>query len=192
MPFESCFLHLVDRLSLFSPPSTGLVLALKKVLSLVSLEKGRVLVDIGKRQQLVWFMISGTAKEVTPAQGFAKGKATWFWFEDDFVFSYPGFFAQEPAISSIELVEDSRMLQLSYPDFMLLKERFSEMHLLVEKVRGHYDRVRVQHTLDMASLSAKERYQKFYAAHKRVFNVARHKDIAAFLGIKDDGFHRYQ
>lgn len=192
MLFEACFLHLIERLSSFHPMSSGLVLALKHSLRLVEYGRGQILVNVGKRQEMVWFLVNGTAREVTPSIDFKKGKVSWFWFEDDFVFSYPGFFAQEPAQASIELVEQCRMLQLSYVDLMLLRERFFDMQLLLERLRSYYERARVNHANDLANLPAKERYLKFYSSHKRIFNVARHKDIASFLGIRDDGFHRYQ
>ena len=181
---------MIQRLSTFQPLSSGLVLALKHSLTLVEFARGHLLVDVGKRQQLVWFMVSGTVKEVTPIlkREWRAGSGS----RMIFVFSYPSFFAHEPALALIETVEECRMLELSYSDFMVLKDRFMEMQLLVEWVRSRYAKVRVSHASDLVSLSAKERYNKFYAAHKKIFNVTKHKDIASFLGIRDDGFHRYQ
>ena len=191
MLFQVAYQILIERLSGFYPLSTGFTQALRPMLSLVELKRGRVLVDRGKRQQMVWLLCRGHAKEVSASEVQVKGRASWFWFAGDFLFSYPGFFSQEPAIASIELVEDSVLLEISYVDFMALREGFAEVPLLVEKIRGHYERLRVGHAADLVSLSARERYLKFHSEHKSLFNVAKQKDIAAFLGIRDDGFHRY-
>ncbi len=188
---QTAFLHLMVQLSSYAAVSTELTLVLRSLLVLRELNKGTVLVDCGKRQQVVWFLHSGTAKEVTPSEAMTGGRVSWFWFSSDFLFSYPGFFAQEPAVASIELVEDSVLLEISYRDFMGLREGFAEMPLLVEKIRAHYEKARVGHAGDLVNLSARERYRKFFQEHKGLFNVAKHRDIASFLGIRDDGFHRY-
>lgn len=78
MLFSVSFLHLIERLSTFQPLSAVLVLALKNSLTLVEFARWHALVEVGKRQQLVWFMFSGTAKEVTPSNDFKKGTASWF------------------------------------------------------------------------------------------------------------------
>lgn len=69
---------------------------------------------------------------------------------------------------------------------MQLSERFSKMHLLVEKKWSHYEKLRVAHTNDMDNFSAKERYDKFYASNNWIFNAARHMDIVSFLWIRGD------
>lgn len=144
------------------------------------------------RQTMVWFLFKRHAKEVSPSAQEMKGRASWFWFPGDFLFSYQGFFAQEPSMANMQLIEDSVLLEISYADFVALRESYVEVPPLVEKIRGYYERLRVEHADDLLNLLARERYMKFYGALKELFNVAKQKDIAAFLGIKDDGFHRYQ
>lgn len=75
---------------------------------------------------------------------------------------------------------------------MSLRMGFAEVHLLVEKIRGYYEGLRVVQAQDLVNLSAKERYQKFFEVHKGLFNIAKHRDIASFLGFRDHGFHRYK
>lgn len=188
---QSAVVHLLERLSFFHVLSIGFRQALPGLLKYSELKKGTQLVKCGKRQDIVWFLHRGTAKEVSPLDDNAQGRTSWFWFASDFLFSYPGFFNREPASAGIELVEDSVLLEISYDDFMSLRMGFSEVHLLVEKIRGYYEGLRVGHAQDLVNLSAKERYLKFFQERKSLFNVAKHRDIASFLGIRDDGFHRY-
>ncbi len=188
---QIAFLHLLVQLNSYVPVSVELGEALRAVVVLREFKKGLVLVERGKRQRLVWFMHSGSAKEVTTHDAVTDGRISWFFFASDFLFAYPGFFAGEPAASSIELLEDSALLEMNYSDLLKLAESFGEISLVIEKIRAVHERARASHAGDLVSLSSKERYVKFFSAHKGLFNVAKHKDIASFLGIKDDGFHRY-
>ncbi len=188
---QIAFLHLMVQLSGFGAVSGEFTSVLRSLVVLREWKKGRVLVELGRRQQLVWFMHCGTAKEVSMDGDGTNARVSWFWFSSDFLFSFPGFFAQEPALAAMELVEDCVLLEISYGELMGLRERFSEVSLLVERIRAAYEKNRVLHAGDLVNLSAKERFDKFFGLHKGLFNVARHKDIAGFLGIKDDGLHRY-
>lgn len=188
---QIAFLHFLVQLNGYVPVSVELGEALRSVAVLREFKKGMVLVERGKRQRLVWFMHSGSAKEVTLHEVVANGMVSWFFFASDFLFAYPGFFAGEPSVSSIELLEDSVLMEMDYTDLLRLGERFKEIALVIEKIRAVHERARAGHAGDLVSLSSKERYLKFFGLHKGLFNVARHKDIASFLGIKDDGFHRY-
>lgn len=192
MPGHTAFLHLMVSLSAYVRVSSGLALALGELVCLRELKRGGVLVEQGKSQQVVWFVHMGTAKEVSACDNLLGSRVSWFWSASDFVFSYPGFFAREPAVASIELVEDSVLLEIAYADLMGLKEEFEEVGLLVEKIRAGHEKLRAAHAMDLVNLNARERYRKFFEGNKRLFNVAKHKDIAGFLGIRDDGFHRYQ
>lgn len=189
---QNAYMHLVVTLMAYAELSRGFSGALFELLSFGGFSKGRVMVECGKRQDVVWFLHRGTAKEVSPCEDSALGRTSWFFTPSDFLFAHPGFFAREPAIASIELIEDCYLAEISYSDFMVLRGEFAEVEVLVERIRAKHEKARAEHLGDLVNLSAKERYHKFYAAHKGLFNVAKHKDIASFLGIKDDGFHRYQ
>ncbi|MEJ5996588.1 cyclic nucleotide-binding domain-containing protein [Pedobacter sp. Du54] len=188
---QKALLHLMVSLSSYASLSTGFATALSPLVNCRSLKKGRVLVEVGRKEQLVWFLHAGTVKEVTAIQEQGTERVSWFWFPSDFIFYYPGFFAREPSASRIELVEDSLVLEIAYRDFISLVEKFSEVPLLIEKIRSRYENQRVSHSASLTTLNAKQRYLKFYQAHKNIFNVVKHKDIASFLGIKNDGFRRY-
>lgn len=95
-------------------------------------------------------------------------------------------------MAAIELIEDSLLMEISLENFLWLKETFAEVEVLVEKIRAGHERARVLHAKELVELSAKERCQKLFEKRKSLFNVAKQRDIASFLGIKSDGLHRYQ
>lgn len=189
--FQTAFLHLLVQLNGYAPVSRELSEVLREMVVLRQGKRGEVLVELGKKQQLVWFLHSGTAMEVCPCERLTDGRVSWFWFPSDFLFCFPGFFAQVPVECSIVLVEDCVLLELSFSDFVGLRERFLEVGVMAEGIRALYERARAAHAGDLVNLSAKKRFDQFFRLHKGLFNVAKHKDIASFLGIKDDGFHRY-
>lgn len=192
MLYDAAFDLLCRRLSSFHPFSLVFKAELQSMLSLVELKRGALMVACGQRQAKVWFLCQGHAKEVSCSEQDGKEHVSWLWFAGDFLFSYPGFFAQEPAIADMRLIEDCTLLEISFDDFVQLRESFPEVPILVEKIRSYYERLRVGHASDLVNLSARERYQRFYGQHRSLFQVAKQKDITSFLGIRNDGFHRYQ
>jgi len=191
MLYDAAFEMLCRRLSSFHPFSLVFRAELQSMLSLVEFNKGEVMVATGQRQAKVWFLCHGHAKEISCFDRDVRERVSWFWFAGDFIFSYPGFFSQEPAITDIVLIEGCTLLEISFEDFMRLRDGFVEVPLLVEKIRSHCELLRVGHASDLVNLSAKERYQSFYGQHRSLFQVAKQKDIASFLGIRNDGFNRY-
>jgi len=73
---------------------------------------------------------------------------------------------------------------------MQLRDGFNEVPLLVEKIRGYYDGLRLAHASDVLTMKAADRLKKFIAENKTLFGVAKRRDIASFLGIKDDSLRR--
>lgn len=191
MPQTVAFLHLMVSLSAHAYVSNGFTQSLRSLIAFRRGRKGERLVLAGRVQQLVWFLHRGTAREVSLGEDGLE-RTSWFWHASDFLFSYPGFFSREAALSDIELVEDSLLLEISFEHFLWLKESFPEVELLVEKIRAQHEKQRVAYARDLLDLRASERYRKLFAAHRELFNVARHRDIASFLGIRDDSLRRYQ
>ncbi|MBC8986682.1 Crp/Fnr family transcriptional regulator [Pedobacter sp. N36a] len=188
---NSVFTLLLERLASFYPLSAGLVNALRPFLKEHDGHKGEILLQKGKKGDQVWFICEGHAREIGVDLENGNEMTSWFWFKEDFIFAYPGFFSQQPAESAVELIEECRLIEMDYEDFIILRDTFPEVWPLVESIRHYYDHLRLTHLKDLQSLSAKVKYLKFYHEHKSLFNIARHKDIANFLGIKDDGFNRY-
>jgi len=108
-----------------------------------------------------------------------------------FVYAYPGFFSQGVAVNDIVLIDESVLIEISYEKFMQLRDGFDEVPLLVEKIREYYDGLRLAHAADVLTLKAGERFKKFIAGNKALFRVAKRRDIASFLGIKDDSLRRF-
>jgi CRP-like cAMP-binding protein len=180
----------MEFLSGFGALSPGLVLEFRELLSVRSLGSGEVLVERGRRQHSVCFLFAGVGREVVIVEG--ADRTGWFWFSPSLVFAYPGFFSMEAAPAQIVMLCDGIVVELDLSQWVDLLARHGELGLVVERLRASHERERMAHGLMLTTVPARERYRVFFAAHPWLFNLARHRDIASFLGIRDDGFHRYR
>lgn len=170
--------------------SDALINALRPLANERSYRKNQQILNVGDEQQSIYFIISGYAREVTPNVEQNHGQTTWFWFTGDFVF-HNGFFSKQSSEIDVEIYHDTTLVEISYENLHILTSKFPEVYILGEKLRMYYDRFRKQHTSDLVSLRRWEHFELFYSLHKLLFNIARHRDIASFLGIRNHGLNRY-
>lgn len=170
--------------------SDALINALRPLANERTFRKNQHILNIGDEQHSIYFIIAGYAREVTPSEEHSNGQTTWFWFADDFVF-HNGFFSKQSSEIDVEVYHDTTVLEISYENLRILMSRYPEVFILGEKLRIHYDRFRKQHISDLVSLRRWEHFELFYSRYKLLFNIARHRDIASFLGIRNHGLNRY-
>jgi CRP-like cAMP-binding protein len=182
---------IIDRISSFCEISPAFSNALRPLLKMYKFPNSEYILRKGRKAKFAWFVIEGYLREVTNGSSANPARTTWFWYPNDFVLAYPVFFNQKEAISDIEVLPNTVLLELSFEDFILLKTSYPEVNRLVEEVKFYYDKSRLDHYEDLFNLSGKQKYQKFHSAHPALFNVVKHKDITSFLGMKDFSFRRY-
>lgn len=188
MEYFGQLLQVLDRLC---PISGVFEKALKPLI--IQKEVGTVknMLREGEVQQQIWFVVSGLVREISSSADTVSGRTSWFWYEGDFVFAHPGFFAGLPSLVEIEAYPGTVLLELSRLDLALLIQNFQEGSLLIETLRYRNQAARSAHTSDLVNLKHAEMVRRYYHEHKVVFLTARAKDIASFLGIKDNGIHRF-
>lgn len=182
---------LSNKIKSFFPVNDEFIAALSKCLRIYHYPKTEHILRKGRKQEFAWFILQGFAREITQLDYMDTGYTSWFWFPHDFIFAYPVFFNRKEAVSEIEVLAGTTVLEIKFTDILVLLEAFTEVSPLMEELRYHDDLARIRHAEDLFVRSAKERYKIFYNMHPSLFNVAKHKDIASFLGIKDIGFRRY-
>lgn len=188
MEYFGQLLQVLDRLC----PTSGVF---EKALAPLVIQKeiGAVknMLREGEVQQQMWFVASGLVREISSSADTVTGRTSWFWYEGDFVFAHPGFFAGLPSLIEVEAYPGTILLELSRMDLALLIQNFQEGPLLIETLRYRNQAARSAHQSDLVNLKHAEMVRRFYQEHKAVFLTARAKDIASFLGIKDNGIHRF-
>ncbi|MFF9961482.1 Crp/Fnr family transcriptional regulator [Pedobacter suwonensis] len=182
---------IINRINSFCEISLAFSNALRPMLKTYKFPNSEYILRKGRRAKFAWFVVEGYLREITNSNGESTMHTTWFWYPNDFVLAYPVFFNQKEAISDIEVLPNTILLEISYEDFITLKALYPEVNRLVEELKFYYDKARLDHNEDLFNLSGKQKYQKFHSAHPALFNVAKHKDITSFLGMKDFSFRRY-
>ncbi|MDN3588051.1 hypothetical protein QWY86_15315 [Pedobacter aquatilis] len=188
---DEYFQAVVKRIDSLTEVTPSFYIALRPLLKVYKFPNAEFILRKGRKAKFAWFVIKGYLREVNRNNDTGLPHTTWFWYPNDFVLAYPVFFNQKDAISDIEVLPNTTILEISHDDFLMLKSKFPAVIKLIEELKFYYDKARIDHQEDLFNLSGKEKYRKFYAAHSALFNVAKHKDIASFLGLKDIGFRRY-
>lgn len=188
---EHYFQALVDRINSFYIVSQPLLNALRSLLRVYHFPNAEYILRKGRRARFAWFIVDGYVREVNNNIGKDNTHTTWFWYPGDLVLAYPVFLNQKDAVSDIEVLPNTTLLEISHEDFIYLKTKFPELGMLIEEIKYYYHKGRLDHNEDLFILSGKQKYRKLHQAHPKLFNVAKHKDIATFLGLKDIGFRRY-
>lgn len=188
---EHYFQTIVDRINSFYVVSQPLLNALKPLFKVYHFPNSEYILRKGRKARFAWFILEGYVREVNNNTANDNSHTTWFWYPGDFVLAYPVFLNQKEAILDIEVLPNTVLLEISHEEFMTLKIRFPELTVLIEEIKYYYHKGRLDHSEDLFNLSGKQKYKKLQKAHPRLFNVAKHKDIASFLGLKDIGFRRY-
>lgn len=159
---------------------------LRTTLFEIEYKKGSRILSAGSKQKIVWFMLEGLAREIRVDEETFEEQTLWFWFELDFLYTTPGFFSREESETAIELLEDCKMVFISYENWSRLKSLFKETEPTTENVRGEYDRLRKLHAEDIKNLGTVDRYLKHEAILKKLFARTKLGFIAEFMGMAPD------
>ncbi|MBB5619436.1 CRP-like cAMP-binding protein [Pedobacter cryoconitis] len=153
-------------------------------------KKGTRILNQREIQKRLWFIFDGSAREFKEDKNAEVQEQTlWFSFNGDLLYTIPGFFSETAAPSSIELLEDSHLIYMNVEDYLRLEK---EMDFLFKKIRDHYDAVRQEYQRNRLHLSGKQKYLQLFTAHPSLFNNAKMKDIAYFLGISPNSLSRFR
>ncbi|SER90837.1 Crp/Fnr family transcriptional regulator [Pedobacter rhizosphaerae] len=147
--------------------SGALNTALREILLEVTLKKGTYILTAGSKQPHLWFILEGLLREITVDRYTQQTHTSWFWFNNSFVYAMPGFFDQAHSSVSIEVVKDTKVLLLSYPQCWELRTRFEQADLLFESIRSRYGLARKNHLKKILSIDTLSRY----LAHQKQLNI---------------------
>lgn len=137
-------------------------------------------------QHLVWFMLDGLVREIrVDALTFAE-RTVWFWFPFSFLYTTPGFFSQLPSNSTIEVLQKSHMVLISYDDWSKLRGLFKETDQITELVRGENEQERLMHEEQIMFMTTEDRYLKNLKMMDKLFKHVKRKFIAEFMGMSVD------
>ncbi|MBO0930635.1 Crp/Fnr family transcriptional regulator [Fibrella aquatilis] len=151
-------------------------------------QKRQVLIAEGQLSREIAFVVCGAFRYHKDIDG--EEVTTYFSFENDWIGAYADFVRQSPSEVTIEAMETSELLVLSYDDMQALYQK----HPMFER----FGRLIAEHLLTcfgdrMASLLLKtpeERYEKTLADNRHYFERVPQHYIASYLGIRPESLSR--
>jgi len=183
---DESFYRLVQILETFLLLNHKFKAGLRSRLQEISYKKGGRILNFHEKQEIVWFMLEGLAREIRVNAETYEEKTIWFWSETGFLYATPGFFSQTPSVCSIELLKDCKMVFMSYQDWTELKDEFKETEVITEKIRGEYDKLRQEHIDDIKNLNTVDRYLKHKPVLLQLLGTAKLKYVAEYMSMSAD------
>ena len=149
--------------------------------------KGKILIEHGKKNEFVFFLISGSAKSYNYKD--SKQICLWFAFESDCIAtirSLDDLISQE----TVELLEDSELIQIKLGDLMTLSNQFTSISsLMVQLLKEHI--LFLEYKLNgLQFMTSEERYAKLIRDYPEVLQRVSLTDIASYLGISRETLSR--
>jgi CRP-like cAMP-binding protein len=149
--------------------------------------KGKILIEHGKKNEFVFFLISGSAKSYNYKD--SKQICLWFAFESDCIAtirSLDDLISQE----TVELLEDSELIQIKLGDLMTLSNQFTSISsLMVQLLKEHI--LFLEYKLNgLQFMTSEERYDKLVRDYPEVLQRVSLTDIASYLGISRETLSR--
>ena len=149
--------------------------------------KGKILIEHGKKNEFIFLLISGSAKSYNFKD--SKQICLWFAFESDCIAtirSLDDLISQE----TVELLEDSELIQIKLGDLMTLSNQFTSISsLMVQLLKEHI--LFLEYKLNgLQFMTSEERYAKLIRDYPEVLQRVSLTDIASYLGISRETLSR--
>ncbi len=154
----------------------------------VDLKKGDHFLRAGRRSDRLGFVQSGLLREYTD-QG-SKEVTKWISTPGYFAVDLASFLFKQPARWNIEALEDSELHVIDHVDYARIAELVPDWPELEKRFIAKCFTVLEERVLMHLSLSARERYELFFAHNKALFNQAPLQHLASMLGMAPETLSR--
>ncbi|UFH33255.1 Crp/Fnr family transcriptional regulator [Chryseobacterium sp. C-71] len=137
----------------------------------------------------VYFIVSGLLKLFyTDAE--AKEHIISFSMEDWWESDYAAFYTQNKATQSLQCLEDTSVLKLSFNDYQQLLTEVPKMtdFFLKKAIGGHISNQR--RILSLMTMNAKEKYEQFLKFYPTLIQRVPKTVLAAYLGVSRETLSR--
>jgi len=167
--------------------ATGESLAKLSAISVgLTLSQGTALMEEGQLHDYFYILVQGSAKSYHWNDG--EAVCNWFAFENE-VLATMGTLDGKASNETIELMEDSTLVQINLSAFVDLSERNLEVgrlgfHWLSEHTKFLGQQV------DLHTLPSRDRYEKITEAHPELLQRVSLTDLASFLGMRKETLSR--
>jgi CRP-like cAMP-binding protein len=179
---------LIELLSTIEPLSDRFTRALKKEIVMLTLPKNHLLVEFAKVADHAFFLNSGFAMSFRFING--KKHVEEFYKDSRIILSPKSFFERRPSAESIQLLEQSEVLHITYASVMSLISLHPEADLIYRATMNLYYEESRERIHDLQHLNAVERYEKLHGMYPNIEQLVPQEYIASYLGIAPQSLSR--
>ena len=155
----------------------------------LSLKKGIILLNTGKRVNHQYFIYSGCLRTYFIDKS-GKEHTIQFAIKDWWISDYTAFFTKSTAIMTIDCIEDAIIYQVSKKDMESLYIEIPQLETFFrKKMEGAFSSFQ-KRIIGSLSQSAKERYTSFIGTYPNIEQSVKNYHIASYLGITTESLSR--
>lgn len=155
--------------------------AINQVIVVQKLPKGAQLTTVGQVADKLFYIAKGLLRSYYYLDD--KEVTSWIASERNFALSARSFLKQEPSSENIELLEESYLLFISYPDLQQLYTFHPVMNLIGRALSEKHLLALDERIFSLRMLNAEERYYRFYQQYPEICARTPLKHIASYLGL---------
>jgi CRP-like cAMP-binding protein len=168
--------------------SDALRSALERELTVLSLPKNYMLLEVPKISDFAYFINEGSVMSFTFKEG--KKQVEWMWTSEQVVISPKSFFNRVRSTEYLQLIEASEVVAISYQSVMRIFLEHPEAHALYRMVMSDYYDLCRQRIRDFQQFSGADRYKILIASFKNIEQVLSQELISSYLGITPQSLSR--
>lgn len=158
-------------------------------LTLKELKKKALFIEAGKVQKAIGFIAKGLVRSFYVDRN-GNEITVGFYSEGDYATHYPAFITQKPGSYTIQCLEPTTMICLSYEDIHYLYQTFPVFErygrLIAEEILKR-QQARIESFIFQ---TAEERYLDFIKRHPTLFNRISLSHLCSYLGIERQSLTR--
>lgn len=153
-----------------------------------SLSKGDFFLKLDQRCSKMSFIQSGLVRVYAYAEG--KEVTQWIGEAGYFMTDLASFMLDMPARWQIQALTEVRMLTLKKPDYLQFEKTIPQWNILEKRFISKCFITLENRVFDFISLSAEQRYKKYFEQNKSLFNQVPLQFLASMLGMTPETFSR--
>jgi CRP-like cAMP-binding protein len=179
---------LLNTLNSISILSVGLKERIETYLIEENFERKSILLKAGQVAQRVYFIRKGFVRAFYYREN--KQLTSWFMGDGEIIVSVFSFFSRKPSFESIEVLEDSVLQSINWDQLQSLYHDYPEFNLTGRLITEQYYIRSEERTVNLQTLSAKQRYEKLLLDYPGILQKASLGQIASFLSISQETLSR--
>ncbi len=178
----------LDRLEGIHELSEQLRAQLEEHTRLIEVERGDLLLKDGERSKNVTLVLKGLIRSYYLKDG--EDISSRFTTEGEIVLSVNSFYSKKPGYEFLEAYEDGLIAQLSFDKQEELLKNHLEYNYIVRLFTQKYYAASEEHLFQLRKQSAENKWSYFMEQYPHLVQRVKLKDIASFLGVRQETLSR--